>query len=195
MMVLNNLFLLLFCKASWMKINNDKSTLYYSCLEESEVVTLQNIFTFPVDIIVNGMKYLGFHLKPCRYLLKYWDWLIIKVENRINNWILCWLSKGGKLILIKAVLEAIPVYWMHFWIPLGIIEKIRKLCFKFLQSGKLNALGLPWTSWKILANPKSMGGWGLKVHVVFAKALAAKNVWNIIQGKGIWVNIAFQKYI
>ena len=46
-----------------------------------------------------------------------------------------------------------------------------------------------------MANPKSLGGWGLKVTVVFAKALAAKNVWNIIHGKGLWVSIAVQKYI
>ena len=128
--------LMIFCKASGMEINDDKSSLFFSYLEETEVITLQNIFTFPVDRIQNGMKYLGFYLKPCRYLLKDWDWLIIKVEKRINNWSFRWLSKGGKLILIKAVLEAIPVYWMHFWIPLGIIEKIRKLCFKFLWSGK-----------------------------------------------------------
>ena len=32
--------LLIFCKASGMKINNDKSTLYYSCMEEAQVVTL-----------------------------------------------------------------------------------------------------------------------------------------------------------
>ena len=77
--------LLIFCKASGMKINDNKSSLYYSCLEEFEVISLQNIFTFPVDSIGQGMKYLGFHLKPCRYLLKDWDWLIIKVEKRINN--------------------------------------------------------------------------------------------------------------
>ena len=85
-------------------------------------------------------------------------------------------KRGCKLILIKVVLEALPVYWMHFWIPKGIIEKICKFCFKFLWSGKLNSSGIPWTSWNILANPKSSGGWGLKVPIVFAKALAAKNV-------------------
>ena len=71
----------------------------------------------------------------------------------------------------------------------------RKLCFKFLWSGKLNSSGIPWTSWKSLANPKSSGGWGLKVPIVFSKSLAAKNVWNVIQGSGLWVKIAFQKYI
>ena len=91
--------------------------------------------------------------------------------------------------MIKAVLGAIPVFWMHFLLPLGIIEKIRKLCFKFLWSGNQKSYGLPWTSWKNLAIPKSMGGWGLKVPVVFAKALAAKNVWNIIHGTRLWVKI------
>ena len=98
-----------------------------------------------------------------------------------------WLSKGGKLTLVKSVLEAILVYWMHLWIPLGIIEKIKKLCFKFLWSGSSASSGLPWTSWKALACPKFLGGWGLKIPVVFAKALVAKSLWNIIQGSGLWV--------
>ena len=79
-------------------------------MEDSEVINLQNIFSFPVDRIENGMKYLGFHLKPCRYLIRDWDWMIIKVEQTIQNLSFPWMSKGGKLILIKAVLEAIPVY-------------------------------------------------------------------------------------
>ena len=92
------------------------------------------------------MKYLGFHLKPCKYLLKDWDWLIPKVEKRIKNWSYRWLSNGGKLTLVKSVLEAIPVYWMHFLNPVGIIEKITKLCFKFVWSGNNYSSGLPWTS-------------------------------------------------
>ena len=39
-------------------------------------------------------------------------------------------------------------------------------------------------SWKFLSMPKSMGGWGLKVPNLFAKALAAKKVWDIIHGSG-----------
>ena len=85
---------------------------------------------------------------------------------------------------------------MHFWIPIGIIEKIRKLCFKFLWSGgDGTSSGMPWISWKVLANPKSLGGWGLKVPALFAKALVAKSVWNIIHGSGLWVQIVTQKYI
>ena len=88
-----------------------------------------------------------------------------------------------------------PVYWMHFWIPVGILDRIRKLCFKFLWSHSGEASELPWSSWKDLANPKSLGGWGLKIPAFFAKSLAAKNVWNLINGTGLWAQIAIQKYI
>ena len=63
-----------------------KSALYYSGLDEYEIITLQNIFSFSVVTIENGMKYLGFYLKSCRYFLKDWDWLIAKVEKMIMNW-------------------------------------------------------------------------------------------------------------
>ena len=109
---LSSLFevLMIFCKASSMKINEDKSALSVSNLDESEVFTLQNIFAFYVNKIEFGMKYLGFHLKPCSYLLKDWDWLIAKVEKRIKNWSFRWLSKGDELTLVKAVLESISVF-------------------------------------------------------------------------------------
>ena len=88
------------------------------------------------------MKYLGFYLKPRGYYLKDWDWLIAKVEKRIMNWSYRWLTKGGKLTLVKAVLEAIPIYWMHLWNRVGIIEKTRKLSFIFLWSGNKDFVGL-----------------------------------------------------
>ena len=46
-----------------------------------------------------------------------------------------------------------------------------------------------------MASPKSLGGWGLKIPVLFAKSLAAKSVWNLINGIGLWVQIVIQKYI
>ena len=54
---------------------------------------------------------------------------------------------------------------------------------------------MPWTSWKTLASPKFLGGWGLKIPALFAKALVAKNVWNVIHGSCLWVQIALQKCV
>ena len=39
---------MVFCKAFGMQINEDKYGLYYSGLDESELITLQNIFSFSI---------------------------------------------------------------------------------------------------------------------------------------------------
>ena len=62
-----------FCKASGMLINVDKSTLLYSGLDDVELITVHNIFSFLVAKLEDGSKYLGFYLKPCRYFRKDWD--------------------------------------------------------------------------------------------------------------------------
>ena len=62
--------LLIFCNATRMLINGDKSTILHVGLDEYELITLHKIFTFPVTKLEYGLKYLGFHLKPCRYLIK-----------------------------------------------------------------------------------------------------------------------------
>ena len=134
-----------FCKAYWMMIN-DKSTLLYVVFDVSELNDLRNVFSFSMAKIEMGLKYLVFHLKPCRYFIEDWDSLVVKVENWIKNWSYHLLSKGGKLVLVKTILEAISLYWMHLWIPLGIIEHIRKICFKFLWSTNLEHFGLALTS-------------------------------------------------
>ena len=63
----------IFCKASGMMINEDKSSILHSGLDESELISLQNIFTFSVAKLEVVLKYLGFHLKPCKYLMKDWN--------------------------------------------------------------------------------------------------------------------------
>jgi hypothetical protein len=59
-----------------------------------------------------GFKHLGFHLKYNLYLKGDWKWLIAKVEKNIKIWCNIWLSHGGRLVLVKYVLEAITVFWM-----------------------------------------------------------------------------------
>jgi hypothetical protein len=84
---------------------------------------------------------------------------------------------------------------MLAWVPKGVLETIRKLCYKFIWSGDQKKKGLVLASWKKLALPKSIGGWGLKNPFLFSKALATKNVWRLIQGTCLWVQVVRDKYI
>ena len=58
-----------------------------------------------------GFKYLGFVLKPNAYSFKDWMWLYKNIEGRIGCWTNKFLSIGGRLVLLKAILQSIPVYW------------------------------------------------------------------------------------
>jgi hypothetical protein len=79
------------------------------------------------------MKSLGFVIKPNDYQKIDWSWLIAKVEKKINVWCHHQLSREGRLVLVKFVLEAIHVYWMSLsWTPKGVLEVIRRISFKFI---------------------------------------------------------------
>eukprot|EP01018_Ginkgo_biloba_P002192 Gb_33330 [translate_table: standard] len=77
----------------------------------------------------------------------------------------------------------------------GVLEKIRKLSFRFLWSGNSENESIPLVKWQTIATPKSLGGWWLKNIHLFGKALAAKGVWRLISSKGLWRQVLAQKYI
>jgi hypothetical protein len=75
-------------------------------------------------------------------------------------------------------MEAILVYW-HLLesILKGILTQIRKLCCNYIWKGNIEYLGSHLVNWKLLSQPKVLGGWGLKDLVSFGKALATKSLW------------------
>ena len=114
----------------------------------------------------------------------------------MTNWCNRWLSRAGRLVLIKSILEAIPVYWLALaWIPESILNKTKRICTTFLWTGKKEQKVLPWVTWDQIARPKSLGGWGIKNIFFFAKALAAKAGWWLISTQSLWTEVIIPKYI
>ena len=60
------------------------------------------------------------------------------------------------------------------WIPKGMLEEARGICFSFLCNGKHEAHVTPWVRRENISIPKGLGGWGLKNIFLFAKSLADK---------------------
>eukprot|EP00253_Pinus_taeda_P001922 PITA_01922 len=91
---------------------------------------------------------------------------------------------------------AIPVYWVALtWIPKGILEKIRRLCCRFLWAGSSENYVLPWVAWEKIARPKEWGGWGIKRLPEFSLSLAAKSGWRLITVENLWTRVVNRKYI
>jgi hypothetical protein len=125
-----------------------------------------------------------------------WSCLLIKIEKKISDWCYKWLSLGGRIIMLKAVLESQSIYWMAVeLIPKFIINQIHKMCFNFLWNGNNTTSHIHLCSWEVLSRPKSSGGWGLKNLAHFNITLLANTLWHTLFHKGIWHNIVMDKYI
>jgi hypothetical protein len=105
--------------------------------------SIKSSFLYNLKELSDGFNYLGYFLKIGRYKAKEWDWLVAKYERRISHWCNKWLTLGGCLVLIKAVLESQPVYWLALAnIPSSVLVKIRKLVYNFYGMGKNKRKGI-----------------------------------------------------
>ena len=139
--------LVIFKRASRMVISKDKLTINWANLEDPEMLILEENFNFQIRALDEQVKYLDFFLKPNDYRKADWYWLLAKIEKWLNSWSHRWLSRARRLVLVKLILEAMSVYWMALiWIPKGILEKIRHICFNFLWSGTQEKRVMPWAS-------------------------------------------------
>lgn len=122
-----------FCANTRMEVKCNKLACYYKYINRALFHNMETFCPLEKLEIGEGLKYLGFLIKPNNYLKADWTWNIVTIESKINSWCNIWLSKGGRLVLIKYVLEAMPVYWaLLAKISKGIIYKIKRLCSKFL---------------------------------------------------------------
>jgi hypothetical protein len=100
------------------------------------------------------------------------------------------------LILVKAVLESIYVYWLSLEkIPKSVLNSIRRRMFSFLWSGKKEKEGIHLSNWKKIAKPKKVGGWGIKNIFMFGQALAEKSLWRCLMMPGLWHEVIMKKYL
>lgn len=58
----------LFCDATGMVVNLTKPTIYFLWVDLHLRIELSNIFNFPHGNLEEGFKYLGFNLKPNKYI-------------------------------------------------------------------------------------------------------------------------------
>jgi len=74
------------------------------------------------------IKYLGLPLCPQYMTSNIWSSIIEKMENRLAGWKRLYLSKGGRLTLIKSTLSNLPTYYLSlFPILAGVGNRFEKL--------------------------------------------------------------------
>ncbi|KAK3220500.1 hypothetical protein Dsin_014470 [Dipteronia sinensis] len=73
------------------------------------------------------ISYLGLPLGARPNSKCFWDSVLLRIEKRLAPWKKKFLSKGGRLVLIKAVLSSFPTYFMSiFKVPVNVAQSIEK---------------------------------------------------------------------
>ncbi|XP_050249071.1 uncharacterized protein LOC126696357 [Quercus robur] len=160
--------------ASGQKVNAEKSSVFFSHNTPQERRCEVLDILGPMQDTRHG-KYLGLPSIIGRSKTEVFAEVKEKVGRKLARWKGKLLSIGGKEILIKAMVQAIPTYTMScFLISKGLCEEIERMIRNFWWGQRKEEKKIAWVSWEKICKAKSDGGLGFRNFQAFNLAMLAK---------------------
>lgn len=154
--------LTLYESCSGQKINLDKSSIFFSRntkKEQKEAICE----VLPGVTMQDHSKYLGLPLVLGRSKKSIFSYIKERVTKKIKSWKSKFLSAAGKEVLLKSVVQALPVYTMScFRLPKGLCHELSKTIASFWWSCGEKEKRMHWIAWEKLSDTKENGGLGFK---------------------------------
>jgi hypothetical protein len=133
------------------------------------------------------LKYLGLPLGASFKLKAMWRDLEDLMAWRLAPWKRLYLSKGGRLALIKSTLSNLRTYLLSlFPIPADVAKRIEKIQRDFLWGGLNDEAKLHLVDWDSVCAPILEGGLGIRNVRKFNQALLGKWLWWYAHEDGAW---------
>jgi hypothetical protein len=107
-----------------------------------------------------------------------------------------YLSKGGRLTLIKSTFSSLPTYYLSlFPIPKEIAHRLEKIQRDFLWGAVGEEFKFHFVNWKQVCLPILSGGLGIRNLVLFNQALLGKWLWRFaLEREALWRQVIGLKY-
>ena len=155
-----------------LKINVGKSEIV-PIEEVNNLDALANILQCRVGSL--PMKYLGMPLGSSFKTTSIWNPILEKMEKKLSGWKRLYLSKGGKLMLLKSTLSSLPTYFLSlFTIPKAVATRLESIQRNFLWRSSEESFIYPLVAWEKVCLPVEMGGLAIRSVVSFNQALLGK---------------------
>ncbi|KAH0729968.1 hypothetical protein KY289_001156 [Solanum tuberosum] len=161
----------------------------------------------PNDIICMIKEITGFTQKnsPITYLgcplyiggkrIIYYSDLVAKVVKKISGWQSKILSYGGKVTLVKHVLQSIPIHTMAaISPPKTTINYIKRITADFFWGWEKERKKYHWASWETLSLPCDEGGIGVRQLEDVCTSLQYKQWWIFRTKNSLWGQFLKAKY-
>ena len=124
-------------------------------------------------------KYLGLPLGAPHRATGVWDSIEERFRNRLSSWKRQYISKGGRLTLIRSTLSSLPIYFLSlFRIPKIVWSRLEKIQRDFLWGGGNLERKPHLVNWNIVCREKSRGGLGVRGLSMMNQALLCKWCWQ-----------------
>ena len=79
------------------------------------------------------MKYLEMPLETSFKTASIWNSILKKMEMKLSGWKRLYISKGGRLMLLKSTLSSLPTYFLSlFTIPKAVATRLESIQRNFL---------------------------------------------------------------
>jgi hypothetical protein len=180
--------------ASGLRVNFGKSCLVGINVSNDFICMASNFLNCRIGH--TPFKYLGLPVGANPRLSSTWKPVVDAIKRRLNSWGNKFISLGGRIVLINAVLNSIPVFFLSYLkMSVKVWREVVKIQRTFLWGGLTNRRKLCWVKWKDICRPKKEGGLGIRDVRIMNLSLLAKWRWKLLsEGDEVWRSVVVARY-
>ena len=125
------------------------------------------------------MIYLGMPLGTSYKIASIWNPILERMEKKLSGWKRFYLSKGGRLTLLKSTFSSLLMYYLSLFTILKVVTtRLECIQRNFLWGSSVECFKYSLVAWDKVCLPRELVGLGIWKLVPFNQALLGKWLWR-----------------